>query len=254
MKQRLDQALVERGLAGSLREAGGLILAGRVFSGDRQLDKLGVMVRPEDPLRVRGLQPYVSRGGEKLAAALQGFALSAHGRVALDCGAATGGFTDCLLQAGARLVYAVEVGRDQLHWRLGQDPRVRDLGGTNLSDVGNLVPPPGIITLDLSYLSLRVAIPAAIRLLDPTDPAPEVIALVKPLFELRANRIPPGPSPYRQVLTGLVETFMPTAFPVRGLMRSPLPGRSGTVEFFLHLRPGAPSAMEDSVEAALAGL
>ncbi|HAI21317.1 MAG TPA: TlyA family rRNA (cytidine-2'-O)-methyltransferase [Clostridiales bacterium UBA8153] len=254
MRRRLDQALVERGLAGSLQEAAGLILAGRVFSGDRRLDKLGTMVRPEGPLRVRGLLPYVGRGGEKLAAALEAFTVRVAGRVALDCGAAAGGFTDCLLQAGARLVYAVDVGRGQLHWRLVRDPRVRDLGGTNLSNVGTLVPPPGLLTLDLSYLSLRVAVPAAVRILDPTDPLPEIIALVKPLFELRTNRIPSGPAAYRQVLTGLVEAFMPAALPVHGLMRSPLPGRSGTVEFFLHLRPGVPPALEGQLEAALAQL
>ena len=254
MKRRLDQALVDRGLAGSLQQAAGLVLAGRVFSKDRRLDKLGITVRPDEPLRVRGLHLYVSRGGEKLAAALAGFAVKVSGRVALDCGAATGGFTDCLLQAGARLVYAVDVGRGQLHWRLGRDPRVRDLGGTNLSEVGALVPPPGLLTLDLSYLSLRVAIPEAVRLLDPTDRFPEVIALVKPLFELRANRMPSGPAAYRQVLTGLVEAFVSTPFPVHDLIRSPLPGRSGTVEFFLHLRPGGPPALDGRMEAALAGL
>ncbi|MEW6522704.1 MAG: TlyA family RNA methyltransferase [Bacillota bacterium] len=247
---RLDQALLAQGLAGDLREATGLILAGRVFSGDRCLDKPGLKVRPEDRLRVRGLTPYVSRGGEKLAAALEHFRVDVTGRVALDCGASTGGFTDCLLQAGARLVYAVDVGHGQLHWRLRQDPRVRHMERTNLSDVRDLPEPPSLVTLDLSYLSLRTAVPLAARLLDAGEAPPEIITLVKPLFELRTSRIPDS-SAYRGLLEDLVAAFQSTAFPVHGLMRSPLPGSSKTVEFFLQLRPGAPPDLEPQLQAAL---
>jgi 23S rRNA (cytidine1920-2'-O)/16S rRNA (cytidine1409-2'-O)-methyltransferase len=253
--RRLDRELVARGLARNQQEAVGLTLAGRVFSGDRRLDKPGLRVEPGLPLRVRGWRRYVSRGGEKLEAALRCFAVSVEGRTALDCGASTGGFTDCLLQHGAARVYAVDVGHGQLHSRLRQDPRVVCMERTNLTDVSALPVPPSLATLDLSYLSLRVAVPATVRLLSAVDTTgPELLALVKPLFELRTTAIT-SRSQYRDVLSGLVTTtFTTTGWPVQGVMRSPLPGSGGTTEFWLYIAPGPERDLAPELERALSGL
>jgi 23S rRNA (cytidine1920-2'-O)/16S rRNA (cytidine1409-2'-O)-methyltransferase len=184
-KTPLVALLVERGIFESADEAGRWVMAGQVLVNDQRVDKPGMLVPRDARLRVRGRHRYASRGGYKLEAALEHFAVDVAGRVALDSGASTGGFTDCLLQHGASLVYAVEVGYGQLIGRLRADPRVHNLERTNLSDVvlSKLDPLPDLITLDLSYLSLTKALPLAAALLAPQG---QVLALLKPLFEVES--------------------------------------------------------------------
>jgi 23S rRNA (cytidine1920-2'-O)/16S rRNA (cytidine1409-2'-O)-methyltransferase len=184
-KTPLAALLVERGVFESLDEARRWIMAGQVLVNDQRNDKPGMLVPRDAMIRVRGRHRYASRGGYKLEAALEHFAVDVAGRVALDSGASTGGFTDCLLQHGASLVYAVEVGYGQLVGRLRADPRVRNLERTNLSDLvfRALDSPPDLITLDLSYLSLTTALPLAATLLAPQG---QILALLKPLFEVES--------------------------------------------------------------------
>jgi 23S rRNA (cytidine1920-2'-O)/16S rRNA (cytidine1409-2'-O)-methyltransferase len=179
----LAALLVERGIFESAEEARRWVMAGQVLVNDQRIDKPGMLVPFDAMLRVRGRQRYASRGGYKLEVALEHFDVNVAGCVALDSGASTGGFTDCLLQHGAAFVYAVEVGYGQLVGRLRADPRVRNLERTNLSDLIStaLDPPPSLITLDLSYLSLTKALPVAAALLAPEG---QVLALLKPLFEV----------------------------------------------------------------------
>ncbi len=181
-KRPLATLLTERGIFDSEDEARRWVMSGQVLVNDQRIDKPGMLVPSDAVLRVRGRQRYASRGGYKLEAALDHFGVTVAGRVALDCGASTGGFTDCLLQHDAVLVYAVEVGYGQLVGRLRTDPRVRNLERTNLSDLSptDLDPPPTLITLDLSYLSLTKALPIAASLI----PKGEILALLKPLFEV----------------------------------------------------------------------
>jgi len=176
---------VEQAIFASESEARRWIMAGQVLVNDRPLDKPGMLVPADAVIRVRGDHRYASRGGYKLQAALDHFGISVAGRVSLDCGASTGGFTDCLLQYGALRVYAVEAGYGQLVGRLRADPRVCNLERTNLSD---LMPEafdlkPTLVTLDLSYLSLVQALPIAAHLLAPEG---ELLALLKPLFEVES--------------------------------------------------------------------
>ena len=166
-KTRLDVALVERGLAETRAAAQRMVMAGLVFSGERRLDKPGQAVAADTPIEVRGQpHPYVSRGGLKLEKALDHFAIPVAGRIALDVGASTGGFTDCLLQRGVAKVYAVDVGTNQLAWKLRTDPRVISMEKTNIRDVTRAqVPEPiDLIVCDASFIGLRTALPAALAL------------------------------------------------------------------------------------------
>jgi 23S rRNA (cytidine1920-2'-O)/16S rRNA (cytidine1409-2'-O)-methyltransferase len=185
-KVPLVALLVERGLFEHTDEAKRWIMAGKVQVNDQRFDKPGMKVREDARLRVLGRSRYVSRGGYKLEAALEYFAIDLSGQVALDCGASTGGFTDCLLQHGAAYVYAVEVGYGQLAGSLRVHPQVKNLEHTNLSDLtpAMLNPAPTLMTLDLSYLSLTKALPIAAPLLAPKG---LILALVKPLFEVEST-------------------------------------------------------------------
>src|SRR6266581_809750 len=184
-KRPLATLLAERGIFDSEDEARRWVMSGKVLANGQRIDKPGMLVPGDAVLNVQGRRRYASRGGYKLEAALAHFHVAAAGRAALDSGASTGGFTDCLLQHGAALVYAVEVGYGQLVGRLRADPRVRNLEHTNLSDLAPAVldPPPSIITLDLSYLSLTRALPIAAVLIVPEG---RVLALLKPLFEVES--------------------------------------------------------------------
>src|SRR5882724_4763738 len=180
-KQRLDTMLVARGLAESRAKAQALSLAGQIWSGERRLDKPGQMLPAETPLECRGpVHPYVSRGGVKLAHGLDHFAIDPAGMVALDIGASTGGFTDVLLQRGARRVYAVDVGYGQLHPRLRDDPRVTVLERTNARALTELPFAPSLVVCDVSFISVRLVLPPALAL---AALAWEAVVLVKPQFE-----------------------------------------------------------------------
>jgi 23S rRNA (cytidine1920-2'-O)/16S rRNA (cytidine1409-2'-O)-methyltransferase len=186
-KLPLSALLLQRGEFASLEEARRWIMAGKVLVNEQRLDKPGMAVPQTATIRILARSRYASRAGYKLDAALEHFAVAVTGRVALDCGASTGGFTDCLLQHGAALVYAVDAGHGQLAGRLRCDRRVRNLERTNLSDLiaMQFAPPPTLITLDLSYLSLTRALPIAAALLAPQG---HILALVKPLFEVASSR------------------------------------------------------------------
>jgi 23S rRNA (cytidine1920-2'-O)/16S rRNA (cytidine1409-2'-O)-methyltransferase len=179
-RARLDVALVERGLAESRGRAQALVLAGQVTIDGQPAQKPGQQIRAEAVLQVRQPEPFVSRGGYKLAHALDRFAIDVSGLVAVDVGASTGGFTDVLLQRGARRVYAVDVGRGQLHWRLRTDPRVVALDRLNARYLTELPEKPDLATIDVSFISLRLILPPLLRVLVRGS---SIIALVKPQFE-----------------------------------------------------------------------
>lgn len=240
----LWQALLDRGLARSEAEARALIMAGKVLVDDQRLDKAGVRVAPDAAIRLRGIKAYASRGGDKLHAALRRFAIAVHGRVALDAGASTGGFTDCLLAHGAARVYAVDVGYGQLVGRLRQDPRVVVMERTNLAEVPTeLDPRPTLVTLDLSYLPLATAWRIVARWLPAGS---DVVSLIKPLFEVddaearRTGRIRDARS-YGALLERLLADTAAIGWSVAGLIASPVRGSHGTLEFFLHARHAPPA-------------
>src|SRR6185369_13269846 len=191
-RTRLDVALVERGLAETRAAAQRLVMAGLVFSNDRRLDKAGQAVADDAALDVRGQpHPYVSRGGLKLEKGLDHFAIPVAGRIALDVGASTGGFTDCLLQRGAAKVYAIDVGTNQLAWKLRTDPRVVSMEKTNIRDVTRAEVPElvDLIVCDASFIGLRTALPAALALV---APGAHLVALIKPQFEVGRGRVGKG--------------------------------------------------------------
>ncbi len=234
--------LVERGIFETEDEARRWVMAGQVLVNGQPLDKPGMPVASDALLRVRGRRRYASRGGLKLEAALDHFAVPVAGRVALDSGASTGGFTDCLLQHGAALVYAVEAGHGQLLGRLQTHPHVRSLERTNLGDpaLRALDPGPSLITLDLSYLSLTRALPIAASLLAPEG---DILALLKPLFEVastdarRSGQID-DPRLLVAALRQALAAGAAAGLTLLGAARLALRPRHGVSEFFLHLARG----------------
>lgn len=236
-KRRVDALLVERGLLDSREKARAAVLAGSVLLGDRPVAKPGQMVAADAALSVLARPRFVGRGGEKLAHALAAFRLDVAGAVALDAGAATGGFTDCLLQAGARRVYAVDVGYGHLDYRLRNDPRVVVMERTNLRYLSALPEPVDIATLDLSFISLTKVLESVRGLLRPGG---RVAALVKPQFEARRGDVGKGgivrdPLVHAAVLGRVAWWAVTRGFRVRGLTTSPVPGADGNREFFLLL-------------------
>jgi len=236
-KCQLDALLAERGIFESAKEARPWIMTGQVLVNEQLIDKPGMLVARDAVLRVRGRHRYVSRGGYKLEAAIERFRVNVAGCVALDCGASTGGFTDCLLQHGARLVYAVEVGYGQLVGSLRADARVRNLERTNLSDLvsSDLDLPPSLVTLDLSYLSLTKALPIAAALVEPEG---YVLALLKPLFEVespearRSGQID-DPALLVMALRRVLEAGTGTGLVPLGAAKLALKPRHGVTEFFV---------------------
>ena len=252
--------MLDRGLAASRAEAQALLLAGRVSlegAGTRTL-KPGQLVARDARIEVEARPRYASRAAEKLVAALDAFDVNVDGLVCLDAGASTGGFTDVLLARGARRVYAVDVGRAQLVERLRQDPRVVSMEGVNLRELRALPEAVAIATLDLSFISLRLVLPAVRRLLA-DDGA--VVALVKPQFEAGRADVPRGgvvrdPAVHRSVLIGFRSDAERAGFTPVGLVRSPVMGHEGNVEFLAHLRPARgdvpePVAWDALVDAAV---
>ncbi len=243
---RIDELLVARGLAPSRQRARALVMAGLVVVGDRRVDKPGQRVAPDAPLRLKGEHnPYVSRGGLKLEAALEAFGVDPAGRVCVDVGASTGGFTDCLLQHGARRVYAVDVGYGQLAWKLRQDPRVVSLERRNIRtlDPGEIGEPADLVVVDTSFISLRLVLP---RVWDLLAPGGEVVALVKPQFEVGREHVGKGgvvrdPGLREQALRSVLDAARDLGFEVLGTAESPVPGaKKGNVELLAHLRrPGS---------------
>ncbi len=241
-KQRLDVLLVERGLADTRTRAQALILAGEVWSEGRRLDKPGTSLAIDAPLELRGRDhPWVSRGGVKLAHALEHFAIDPTDLVALDIGASTGGFTDVLLAKGARRVYAVDVGHGQLAWKLRQDPRVVVLERVNARRLTAAAIHENIdlVVCDASFIGLKLVLPPAMAL---TAASAALIALIKPQFEVGKGQVGKGgvvrdPALHRQVCDGIAAWLgEQPGWRVVGIVESPIRGPEGNVEFLIHAR------------------
>jgi 23S rRNA (cytidine1920-2'-O)/16S rRNA (cytidine1409-2'-O)-methyltransferase len=240
VRERLDRALVTRGLAASREQAAGLIMAGAVTVDGVRTDKQAKLVALDAAIEVAARPPYVSRAGGKLAAALAAFSVNPAGLAALDVGASTGGFTDCLLQGGARLVYAVDVGLGQLDWTLRQDPRVVVLDRCNIRHLDrSAVPEPiDLAVIDVSFISLTLVLPCVVRFL--REPA-QVVALVKPQFEVGKGQVGRGgivrDEAQRQAVTEkILACAEPLGLTPIGVLDSPVPGQKGNREILVGWR------------------
>jgi 23S rRNA (cytidine1920-2'-O)/16S rRNA (cytidine1409-2'-O)-methyltransferase len=236
-KRRVDSLLVARGLAESREKARAAVLAGDVLVGESLVAKPGTLIDETVELRLLARPAYVSRGGEKLAHALAAFAVDVAGLTAVDVGASTGGFTDCLLQRGARRVYAVDVGYGQLDYRLRQDPRVVVMERVNARYLRSLPDEVDLATVDVSFIGLERVLPAVARLLKPGAP---IVALFKPQFQARKGEVGKGGVVRDPLLIAtLIGRFVAWAvgygFRIRGLTPSPLLGPAGNQELFLLL-------------------
>ncbi len=238
-KQRVDLLLVERGLADSRSLARRLVMSGQVWADDQLVHKPSETLAPEARLEVRGGPRYVSRGGDKLAAALDEFQIEPAGWTCADVGSSTGGFTDCLLQHGAAKVYAIDVGYGVLHWKLRNDARVVSMERTNARYLQQLPEPVRLVTIDVAFISLALILPRAVEWLQPEG---EIVALVKPQFEAGPDHVAKGgvvrdPVVHRQVLERVLAQAERVGLWPRGLCRSPLIGPKGNIEFLAWLRP-----------------
>lgn len=242
-RQRLDLLLVERGLVGSREEGRRKILAGDVVVNDQAATKAGSLIDPEAQIRLKPVARYVSRGGFKLEKALQEFALDVNGKTALDIGASTGGFTDCLLMHGAARVFAVDVGYGQLDWKLRTDSRVVVYEKTNIRyfDRSCLPAPADLATIDASFISLKLILPCLKQLLTPHH---EVIALIKPQFEVGKGKVGKGgvvraPEEHSRVIDEIQVSAAALGYECAGVAESPLLGPKGNKEFLIYLRAQA---------------
>ena len=239
-KVRLDVLVVERGLAESRSQAQRLIMAGQVRVNGQLVHKPATQVPPDALVQIEHGPPFVSRGGEKLEAALASFYIPVEGRICADVGASTGGFTDCLLQNGAAKVYAIDVGRGILHWKLRQDPRVVVMERTNARNVQRLPEPVSLVTIDASFISLKILLPAVRGWLPPEGG--DVVALIKPQFEAgrvhaaRGEGVIREPQVHRQVLEDVLSFAQEEDYALHGLIRSPLLGPKGNIEFLAWLK------------------
>jgi 23S rRNA (cytidine1920-2'-O)/16S rRNA (cytidine1409-2'-O)-methyltransferase len=258
-KQRLDLQLVELGMAASRQQAQQLIRAGKVRSGDRVLDKPGLEVLPEMPFEVEQPPRFVSRGGEKLLGALEVFPIQPSGRVCLDGGISTGGFSDCLLQHGATRIYGVDVGYGQTAWSLRTDPRLVLKERTNLRHLqpedlyGEGDPWPDLAVADVSFIRLALVLPAIGRLLQPHRR--EALLLVKPQFEVGKERVGKGgvvrdPAAHVDAIEGVITAALAEGWSACGVTASPITGPAGNHEYLLWLRSGAWYEAEASDDGA----
>ena len=254
-KIRLDQLVFEKGYAPSREKARALIMSGCVFLDGQRADKPGQQVSPDADPEVRSHElPFVSRGGYKLDKAIRVFGIDPTGKTCIDCGASTGGFTDVLLQHGAAKVYAVDVGYGQLAWKLREDPRVICLERTNLRYVTEEQIPEklDLAVCDVSFISLRLVMPAVAKLL---KPGAEIMCLIKPQFEagrelVGKKGVVRDSAVHEQVIRGILD-FMPTiGFSVCALDYSPITGPEGNIEFLLYMK----NTLQDSAEVDIAEL
>ncbi len=235
---RLDQALVAQGLVPSRQRAQALVRAGLVRVAGTVADRPDQLVDPAVSIDLDRVKTYVSRGGDKLVAALDAFGIDPSGRVCLDVGASTGGFTDLLLQRGADRVIAVDVGYGQLAWSLRQDPRVTVMERVNIRHLDRLPVPADLAVIDVSFISLRLVLPRVHQLLSPPG---DVVALVKPQFEVGKGAVGKGgvvrdPEQHRQVSSEVRQFAEENGYTGAGEIPSPILGAKGNREFFLHLR------------------
>jgi len=239
MKERLDRLLVERGLAGSREKAQALIMAGDVMVDGQKASKPGHAIDPSSAIEVTSKPPYVSRGGVKLAAALDTFQIDVAGRVCLDIGSSTGGFTDCLLQRGAARVHAVDVGAGQLDWKLRNDPRVVVHEGINarhlrFEDIGE---PADLATFDVSFISVTLILPVVVALLRSGG---RMVILIKPQFEVGKGHVGKGgivrsPELHQEACARVEDSVKSLGFET-SIMESPILGAEGNKEFLLYAR------------------
>ncbi len=238
-KQRIDVLLVERGLVESRSLAQRLVMAGQVRADGQVVPKPASRVATTARIEIDSGPRFVSRGGEKLAAALEAFGVDPAGRVCADVGASTGGFTDCLLQRGAAKVYAIDVGHGVLHWKLRNDQRVVVMERTNARYLESLPEAVDLVTVDASFISLKVLLPVVRGWLPPSGG--EVIALIKPQFEAGKRQAARGrgvirdPQVHQRVLLDVLRFARGQGFKVSGLIRSPLKGPKGNLEFLIGL-------------------
>ena len=260
--RRLDAELVRRGLARSRQQAAELVAAGRVSVSGQLAGKVATQVEPAAPIVVTRADTgpdYVSRGARKLVGALDAFTeVRVEGRRCLDAGASTGGFTDVLLRRGAAHVVAVDVGYGQLAWPIRQDERVTVLDRTNVRDLrpDQVAPAPGLVVADLSFISLRLVLPALAAC---AAADADLVLMVKPQFEVGRERLGSGgvvrdPRLRAETVVTVARAAADAGLPTRGVVASPLPGPSGNVEYFLWLAPGTAAAesLADMVDAAVA--
>ena len=252
-KERLDKLLVARGLVPTRSKAQGIILAGEVLVDGTMVDKPGTAVPLEAAIELKAQLPYVGRGGFKLAGALEAFELDVTGNISADVGACTGGFTDVLLQNGASRVYAIDVGYGQLDWSLRQDERVVVLERTNARYLEDLGEPVNFVAIDVSFISLRLILPAVKQWLAPEA---NIVALIKPQFEAGPKQVGRGgivkdTAVHRAVLLELWQWLRENGFGVLGLTKSPVTGADGNIEFLVWLQVGAADAIEETAVSEL---
>ncbi len=257
MKIRLDQYLVQNGLVQSRERAKALIMAGVVYVDEQKVDKAGESIAPDAKVEVRGHDiGYVSRGGLKLEKAMQVFPLTPAGKVCMDIGASTGGFTDCMLQNGAQKVYAVDVGYGQLAWSLRTDARVVNMERTNIRKVTpeQLAEPIAFFSVDVSFISLKHIFPVAQAI---TAPGATGVCLVKPQFEAGREKVGKHgvvrePATHREVLLAAMGYAAENGFTVRGLDFSPVKGPEGNIEYLMFVEKSAePQRLPDTAAAAV---
>ncbi len=256
-KERLDVLLTEKGLAESRSKAQAMIMSGIVFVDGQKVDKPGTTVELEAELTIHGSAcPYVSRGGLKLEKALRDFRVNPTGYVCSDSGASTGGFTDCLLQQGARKVFAIDVGYGQLAWKIRNDPRVVCMERTNIRNVTpeQLGEPLDLSVVDVSFISLKLVLPVIWNLLKPEG---QVLCLIKPQFEAGKDKVGKkgvvrDPAIHREVLERMLETFREIGFTLRNLTFSPVRGPEGNIEFLAHLTKASGQSIEPDLTALVA--
>ena len=243
-QKRLDIVLVEKGLVQSKQQAQALIMTGRILVNNQPVDKPGVIVSINDDIAIKGKDiPYVSRGGLKLKEALQSFHINVHGFACLDVGASTGGFTDCLLQHGAKCVYAVDVGYGQLAWKLRQDPRVVVIERTNIRHMPDkTIPlPVDLITIDVSFISLKIVVPVVLKFLKKNG---RILALIKPQFEVKKEKVGKGgivcdSALHDEVIKDLSSFFTGLGILCESVVPSPILGANGNREFIISLVHGS---------------
>lgn len=238
-KIRLDLLLVDRGLVSTRQQASSTILSGNVYLEGQKADKAGRLVSEDADISIKAQMPYVGRGGLKLEEAIRSFNIRPEGKIALDIGASTGGFTDCLLQHGAKKVYAIDVGYGQLHWKLRNDPRVINLEKTHILkfDWALITDHIDIATLDLSFISVTYALPA---LKEHLPAGCVIVILVKPQFEVGKGDVGKGGivrnmDKVQQAVKKVKEFAEGMGFEVRGLIPSPILGQKGNVEYLLYI-------------------
>ena len=240
-KKRLDLLIVEKGLVHSRQRGRALIMAGKVLVNNRPVDKCGALVSKNDDIVLKDKDiPYVSRGGLKLEKALNAFAINVADLVCLDVGASTGGFTDCLLQNGASCVFAVDVGYGQLAWKLRQDPRVVVIERSNIRHISaeSLPRPVDLITIDVSFISLKIVVPATLKYLKKNG---IILALIKPQFEVGKGKVGKGgvvrdPALHDAVIKNLSDFFTNIGLFCKSVIPSPILGPKGNKEFIIFLQ------------------